>query len=94
MTTDKPRWWQSWIVYALAVLVALLGPYVGAYYLLSAPRYYPGFEFHHRNFDFEFERMVFVPLGWAEAKIRGEKVIFSTTDGDKLVDYVSYEPGW
>ena len=35
MTTDKPNWWQSWIVYAVVGLLVTIGPYVGGYLLWS-----------------------------------------------------------
>ena len=95
MTTDKPKWWQSWIVYALVGLLVTAGPYVGGYLLLgeySRP-VLPVTDFgphcHTRRFNSKTERIVFSPLAWAEAKVRNANVIIYSP-----VNFDFYEPGW
>ncbi|WP_339908098.1 hypothetical protein [Symmachiella dynata] len=31
MTTDKSKWWQGWVIYAIVVLLVTVGSYVGGY---------------------------------------------------------------
>jgi len=98
MTTDKLKWWQSWIVYAITVLLMIIVPYVGSYFFLGEHAVYVplGFtlsedlpEYHVREFKYDVMRKAFSPLGWTEAKIRGETVELESPSGDDL-----YEPGW
>jgi len=101
MTTNKPKWWQSWIVYTLAGLLLTLGPYVGSYLLLG-----PYHSFHitislrntitvnSRHFDYDILRIAFGPLGWAEAKVRGVRVSLVSPDHLRADASSSYEPGW
>ncbi|QDT51658.1 hypothetical protein Pan258_57470 [Symmachiella dynata] len=102
-TTDKPKWWQSWMVYALVGLLVTVGPYVGAYLSLgeygrfSEVQHVSGPSFaavyvhdgHSREFKYGRLRQVFAPLCWAEAKIRGE-IVDAHSPGRKD----RYEPGW
>ncbi|QDT51659.1 hypothetical protein Pan258_57480 [Symmachiella dynata] len=96
MTTDKQKWWQNWIVYALVGLLLMLVPYVGAYFLLGTyAQPIPDFgrnDFHCRAFKYDTQAKVFAPLGWAEAKIRGEDVLFVGPEPCSEIDF--YEPGW
>ena len=88
MTTDKPKWWQDWMVYALIGLLLILPAYVGGYYLLGDCRSYliqadifgqSDLEIcHFRHFNSGVLRIAFGPLGWAEAKLRGERVRLSS----------------
>ncbi|TWU09462.1 hypothetical protein CA54_47040 [Symmachiella macrocystis] len=103
MTTDKPKWWQSWMVYTLIGLLATVGPYVGGYFLLGehgqsiqVTRYTRTpvdivitTHPHYCGFKHDWMRKVFAPLGWAEAKLSGEVVhIFSRNGRDR------YQPEW
>ena len=92
MTTVKPKWWQSWIVYALVALVALLVPYVGGYFWLGETSY----QFvigKTRTFKYNAQRIAFGPAGWIEAKVTGESVqidgpeegVIYFPDGDSTV---------
>ncbi|QDU43779.1 hypothetical protein Mal52_22550 [Symmachiella dynata] len=94
MTTDKPKWWQSWMVYALIGLLLTLGPYVGGYFLLGRYDSVPESPFDTspvtvRQFDYQILGIVFGPLGWAEAKVRGVRVSLFTPGESDL-----YEPSW
>ncbi|QDT48167.1 hypothetical protein Pan258_22070 [Symmachiella dynata] len=102
MTTDKPKWWQSWMVYTLIGLLLTLVPYVGGYFLLGR---YNSIHIDpdtvtYRVFDYEILRTAFGPLGWAEAKLRGETVIiiYDSDDmgylGFRFDDVDFYKPGW
>ncbi|TWU14584.1 hypothetical protein CA54_34530 [Symmachiella macrocystis] len=95
MTTDKPKWWQSLVVYAIVALLVTVGPYVGGYLLLGEysqlfmPDMHNDLTFHTRRFKSKTESIVFFPLAWVEAKVRSENVIvYSPVNAD------FYEPGW
>jgi hypothetical protein len=99
MTTDKPKWWQSWMVYTLIGLLLTLGPYLGGYMLLGR---YDSFQFenvttHARVFKYDILGIAFGPLGWAEAKLRGEEVIIMIIPDDLCIsgreNIDIYEPG-
>jgi len=91
--TDKPKWWQSWIVYyGLVALLAMMVPYVSGSFLLGGYGYWsegdnPGL--HYRIFNSQAECIVFGPLAWAEAEIRGEPVAIKDQHGR----IYGYEPG-
>ncbi len=101
MTTDKPKLWQSWIVYVAVGLLMMLVPYVGGYYLLGEhDTFYPGGSprhggaaYHDHRFEHDGLRKMFVPLAWAEAKIRGETVFLLGPAGDgNGYEGVGYNP--
>ena len=98
MTTDKPKWWQSWIVYTLIGLLLMLGPYVGGYFLLGRYESLPFSTSSFREFYYDVPRVAFGPFGWAEAKLRGEPVVISNRTDDfecpRPGDIDNYEPGW
>ncbi|TWU09461.1 hypothetical protein CA54_47030 [Symmachiella macrocystis] len=98
MTTDKPKWWQSWIVYALIGLLLTLGPYVGGYFLLGPSESLALSPITFREYEYETLRIAFGPLGWAEAKLRGERVVISNRNEFLECplpgDIDDYEPGW
>ncbi|QDT48170.1 hypothetical protein Pan258_22100 [Symmachiella dynata] len=75
MTTDKPKWWQSWMVYTLIGLLLTLGPYVGGYLLLGDYMEWltlgTDYTYGVRVFKYETLAIAFWPLGWIESKIRG-----------------------
>ncbi|QDT48171.1 hypothetical protein Pan258_22110 [Symmachiella dynata] len=76
MTTDKPKWWQSWILYTLIGLLVTLGPYVGGYFLLGEHSIASeDLGWHTRDFESEVSRKLFGPMGYVEAQVRGETVI-------------------
>ena len=81
MTTEKPRWWQSWIVYVLVGLLVTIGPYVGGYFWLGRFHADHANPFNVRAFDYDILRIAFGPLGWAESKIRGRLTILSGPGG-------------
>ncbi len=88
MTTNKPRWWQSWIVYAVIGLLVTAGPYFGGYFWLSDFRTStPDMAFSVRTFRYDTLRTLYGPMGWAEAHVRGEWVILSSPDNSEI--YVS-----
>ncbi|QDU43778.1 hypothetical protein Mal52_22540 [Symmachiella dynata] len=95
MTTDKPKWWQSWMVYALIGLLLTLGPYVGGYFLLGEHEFFSReLGWHFRDFESVVSRKLFGPMGYVEAQIRGETVIVWGPGGSGLGDLDIYEPGW
>ena len=76
MTTNKPRWWQSWIVYAIVGVLVTIGPYVGGYFLLSDYKRIAVInadDEYELSREFNYDRLVtpFLPLGWIESEIRG-----------------------
>ena len=79
MTTDTPKWWQNWIVYVLAALLALLGPYVGGYFLLGNRVDYP--HVIERHFSFKYGQAVFSPLARVEALMSDGDVTIYGTNG-------------
>lgn len=97
MTTDKPKWWQTWIVYGLVGLVLMVVPYMGTYVFLSSHLIGYGYlpisdhelTYHTRIFRHGALGKIFAPLGWAEAKYRGEVVEFQSPSEEKY-----YVPGW
>lgn len=75
MTTDKPKWWQGWIVYTLIGLLLTVGSYVGGYLLLGDYMEWltlgTDYTYGVRVFKYETLAIVFWPLEWIESKIRG-----------------------
>ncbi|QDT51660.1 hypothetical protein Pan258_57490 [Symmachiella dynata] len=79
---DKPNRKSNWLPLAAAGLLLTIGPYVGAYFLLGdSTIVFFGEDARIRDFENEFLAKVFVPLGWAEAKLRGEDVYFRLPSG-------------
>jgi hypothetical protein len=79
MTTDKPKWWQSWSMYGIVSLAFLVGIYVGSY--LWLPETSNSLIFGKTStFKHEALKNVFGPAGWLEAMITGEMV---SIDGPK-----------
>ena len=97
MTTDKPKWWQSWIFYSLVGLLLLFGPYVGTYLLLG--KYSidtigdsgggPPITIHSRTFNYDSLPVIFFPLCWIEAQVRQESVTLDQSDGTVVIFYWS-----
>lgn len=85
MATDRP----SWAVYGFVSVLLLLALYLGGYFWLGVHGRYAvashvgiwHIEGHYREFKYDGLRKVFAPLGWAEAKIRGEFVDFQSPGG-------------
>ncbi len=96
MTTDKSKWWQNWVVYGIIGLSVLIGPYVCGYLLLgdyTPSGVTPGLDglirVYDRRFGSEALGIIFGPLGWFEANIRGVQIRIWNPSG---ADF--YEPSW
>ncbi|QDU46597.1 hypothetical protein Mal52_51190 [Symmachiella dynata] len=89
MTTDKPKWWQSWIAYAFVGLILMVGPYVGGYFLLAEDSFVGesvnGNTVIARDFKYDAMRIGFGPLAWGESRLRGVVVRIAVPGG--LVDH-------
>jgi hypothetical protein len=80
MMTDKPKWWLSWIVYALVGLLMMTATYVGSYLWLPETSNHSIFG-KTRTIRYEPLRIAFAPAGWIEAKITGEMVSINGPEG-------------
>ncbi|QDT50375.1 hypothetical protein Pan258_44320 [Symmachiella dynata] len=83
MTTDKPKWWLSWVIYGLVGLLLSVGPYVGGYFLFGKRVDYP--HLTERHFGFKYAQGLYSPLGRAEALVCDKDVTIYGTNG-----YVSW----
>jgi len=95
MTTKKPKWWESWILYSTVGVMALLVSYVSGYFLLGdySQDFFNGTNEHVRQFEHNGLRMIFVPMAQAEANIRGETVILlGPAANGPGYEGISYEP--
>ncbi len=82
--SDKPKSWQNWITYGIVALLVTVGSYVGGYFWLSKPA---SRTFIAREYEYEALRVIFGPMGWAEAEWTGMGVVLL---GPNEVDF--YEP--